>query len=193
MPRIVDPRAQRADIRRAAWEVFARRGVAGTGLAHVAQAAGMGRSSLYHYYPDRGALVRDLARELLDGEGALFARARSGSGAPLERIDRLCRELVGLFEPWMAVGRNLFDPRSLRSAGFRRFFRRARRDLAAVIREGQESGDVDGALDPETTAALFIGTVDGLLLQIFVEPSAFPDRDALVAALTHAVRGVLRP
>ena len=65
MPKIVDARAQRGEIRRAARRVFSRRGVAGTGLAHVAEAAGMGRSSLYHYYADKASLLRDLVRDLL--------------------------------------------------------------------------------------------------------------------------------
>ena len=68
MPKVVDTAVQRREIRRAARRVFARRGVASTGLTHVAEAAGMGRSSLYHYYADKASLVRDLTRELLAEE-----------------------------------------------------------------------------------------------------------------------------
>ena len=89
MPKLVDARVQRAEIRDAARRVFSRRGVAGTGLAHVAAAAGMGRSSLYHYYPDKASLLRDLVRDLLREEEAIFLDALRGAGAPLERIERL--------------------------------------------------------------------------------------------------------
>ncbi|TDJ05786.1 MAG: TetR/AcrR family transcriptional regulator [Deltaproteobacteria bacterium] len=75
MPKIVAAAAQRRQIRLAARRVFARRGVARTGLAQVAERAGMGRSTLYHYYPDKAALVRDLARDLLQEEAELFNAA----------------------------------------------------------------------------------------------------------------------
>jgi len=75
MPKIVDATEQRGSIRRAATRVFSRRGVAGTGLAHVAREAGMGRSTIYHYYRDKTALTRDMVRELLSEEEALFAAA----------------------------------------------------------------------------------------------------------------------
>ncbi len=90
MPKVVDPHAQRRQIRRAARDVFSRRGLAGTGLAQVADAAGMGRSSLYHYYPDKESLVRDLIRDLLAAEESLFERASfvrsSGASAIAWRI-----------------------------------------------------------------------------------------------------------
>ncbi len=192
MPKIVDASAQRREIRRAARRVFARRGVARTGLAHVAEMAGMGRSSLYHYYPDKTALVRDLARELLAEEEALFAGALHGEGRPLERIERLTTRLTGLFGAWATLGRLVYDLRSLDSGRFRAFFRRIRRDLATLIREGQRRGEIDRALDPALAAASVIGAIDGVLLQQFVDPAAFDDPDALAGVLARSVRKALQ-
>ena len=193
MPRLVDPVAQRREIVRAARRVFGRRGLKGTGLTHVARAAGMGRSSLYHYYPDKQALVRDLVQDLLAEEEELFASALDEPGPPRERIERLARRLIELFEPWSAVGRLLFDLRSSETARFRVFFRTVREALAAAIAEGQATGEIDAALDPVLAASTIIGAVDGLLLQHFVDARAFPDRDALADALAGAVGKVLRP
>jgi AcrR family transcriptional regulator len=193
MPKIVDTTAQRREIRGAARRVFARRGVAGTGLAHVAEAAGMARSSLYHYYPDRAALVRDLVGDVLAEEEALFASALRGAGTPLERIERLAGLLTGVFEAWAAIGPLLFDLWSRNARRFRPFFRRIRRDLAALISEGQRSGDIDPQLDPPLAAATVIGAIDGLLLQHLVDPKAFPDAVALREALVRSVRKLLAP
>ncbi|SRR5260370_25847494 len=66
--------------------VFAQRGVDTAGLVHVARAAGIGRATLYHYYPDKAALVRDVVRELLLEEEKLVRAALTGQqGSPLER------------------------------------------------------------------------------------------------------------
>ncbi len=193
MPKIVDAAAQRRQIRRAARRVFARRGVARTGLAHVAERAGMGRSTLYHYYPDKAALVRDLARELWQEEGELFAAALQDEGSPLERIERLIHRLTGIFGAWAALGRLVYDLRTLDASRFRAFFRRARCDLARLIIEGQHQGEIERALEPELAAAGVIGLVDGVLLQQFVEPAAFDDANAMARALTSSVHKMLQP
>ena len=193
MPKIVDAGVQRREIRRAARRVFTRRGVAGTGLAQVARAAGMGRSSLYHYYPDKAALVRDLVRDLAAEEEAAFAAAARGSGPPLARIERLLADLVASFDVWRSAAPLLLELRSRDARRFRPFFRRIRGDLAGLIAEGQRTGQIGAGLDPQLGAAILIGAVDGLLLQYFVEPGAFPDPDALGEAVRDATRRVLAP
>ncbi len=193
MPKIVDAALQRRQICEAARRVFARRGVAGTGLTHVAKAAGMGRSSLYHYYPDKDALVRDLLRDVLAEEEALFAEVARGEGAPLERIEALTRRMLALFEPWAAAARLVTDLRSHQRARFRSFFRRIRAHLAEAIVQGQRLGEIDRRVDPLLAAATLIGAVDGLLLQFTVEPGAFADDEALARELSRCVRKGLTP
>ncbi len=193
MPKRVDATAQREQIRTAARHVFARHGVAGTGLARVAEAAGMGRSSLYHYYPGKRALLRDLVRDLLDEELRLFEAAAESEGGALERIDRLTASLAGIFDDWASAGRLLSELRTRWVSPFRAFFRRIRRCLAGLIREGQRLGEIDRSLDPELAAAVAIGAVDGLLLQVLVEPRAFADPGALRDALVTAVHKGLVP
>jgi AcrR family transcriptional regulator len=193
MPKLVDPVVQRREIRTAARRVFSRRGVAGTGLSHVAEAAGMGRSSLYHYYPDKASLTRDLLREVMSEEESFFAAAVRGAGTPMERAERLAGLLAGMFEQWNAVARMLFDFRLRETRGFRPFFRRIRGHLADLIAEGQQLGEMDARLDPSLGAATLIGTIDGLLLQHLVDPRAFSDPKVLADTLVLAVRKLLQP
>jgi len=193
MPKIVDPALQRRDIRRAARRAFARNGVKATGLGRVAAEAGMGRSSLYHYYPDKSSLVRDLARDLLAEEEALFAAALRSAGTPLQRIERLTGGLVDMFASWSAVGWMLFDLHALDTRRFRAFFRRIRADLAALIAEGQQAGEIDARLRPEAASATIIGMLDGLLLQYLLDPQALRTTASLSTELTRMVGKTLRP
>lgn len=193
MPKIVDAAEQRSAIRRAARRVFSRRGVAGIGLTHVAREARMGRSTIYHYYRDKTALTRDMVRELLEEEEALFSAAARGSGTPVERLERLTVALTGLFEGWAALGRMLLDLRLRDAALFRPFFKNIRRDLASLIAEGQRTGEIDRDLDPPLAAATIIGAVDGLLLQYLVDRRAIPDTRALGGELLRIFRKAVRP
>ncbi len=193
MPKIVDSAEQRRAIRQAAQSVFARRGIKGTGLAHVAEAAGMGRSSLYHYYPDKESLVRDLLTELLAEEEALFAAVTSGGGSSLRRIEELIRALIGFLEPWSAIGRMVLELRASEIRRFRGLFKRIRRHLAAAIVDGQRGGEIDPALDPTLTASTLIGAVDGIFLQHQIDPRAFPDSSEIADELVRSVHKMLVP
>lgn len=192
MPRQVDAAAQRREIQRAARDVFARRGVPGTGLAHVARAAGMGRSSLYHYYPDKQALLRDLVQQTLDEERALFRDCLGGEGSVRERVDRLIDGCLALFDDWAELGRLFVDLRLRDSAGFRDFFREIRAELAGLLRDGQRRGEVSAELDPLLAGAILIGAIDGLLFQHFLDARAF-EREALRRELRRIAGRTLAP
>jgi AcrR family transcriptional regulator len=193
MPKLIDAAVQRREILHAARGVFARRGVEGTGLAHVADAAGMGRSSLYHYFPNKEALVRALILEQIELEESLFEAALGREGSPLERIAELVGGQVEIFEAWRAMAGLTLDLWSRHSKRFRPAFRRLREILGKLIEEGQRAGEVDRALDTEFTAAGIIATIDGLLLQYVVEPAAFSDRARLRKAMESSVRKQLAP
>jgi AcrR family transcriptional regulator len=194
MPKIVDRRLQREVIRKAARRVFARRGVESVGLVHVARAAGLGRASIYHYYPDKAALVRDLVRDLLAEEARLFSQAlRGAKGSPLERIRTLTESLTELFAEWASLGKMLLDLWAASAGMFKSFFRRIRRDLAELIEQGQREGEIDGAVAPGEAAAAVIAIIDGMLLQMIVDPAALGETARTRDLLARAVRRILQP
>jgi AcrR family transcriptional regulator len=191
MPKIVDAEIQRGEIRSAARRVFAERGVRGTGLAHVADAVGMGRSSLYHYYPDKDALLADLVQEMLQQELALFRACLHGDGTPLARLERLARACGALFPEWAAFGRMILDLRLEDAGVLKAYFRSLRRDLSAVISEGQRDGSLSKELGAEVAASVLIGAIDGLLLQYFIDARALPKPAELAEALCTTTRRIL--
>ncbi len=194
MPKIVDRELQRKTIRKAARHVFARRGIEAVGLVHVARVAKIGRASIYHYYPDKAALVRDLVRDLLAEEEALFSDALSkAKGSALERIESLAAKLTELFAEWASLGRMLLDLWATSGAMFKPFFRRIRRDLAELIAEGQRADEIDRTVDAGEAAAAVIAIIDGILLQMIVDRAAFGEPAATQRLLVRSVRRILQP
>jgi AcrR family transcriptional regulator len=193
MPRVVDENERRQEIRLAARRVFSERGLPGTGLAHVAAAAGMSRANLYHYYPDQVALVRDLADELLGEEAALFGAALEQQGSPLERIERLTGAVTDLCAQWADVSGLLLQIWARDQGRLRSLLRGLRDDLSSLVREGQRQGEIDRRLDPELAAGVVVALIDGLLLQFLVDPDAFPDPGAMRRTLIGSVRRTLAP
>jgi len=194
MPKIVDIPEQRRDILQAARKVFAQKGVQGTGMKHVAEAAGMGRSSLYHYFKDKEDLVAALIQEQMELEVEQFKAALDkGEGSPLERILQLVSQQVDTFDEWTEMAALTLDMSTRYSQNLRPFFQDLRTILAALIEEGQVHGDIDQRLDAEFTSASLIATIDGLLLQYAVDPDAFSERKRVHSALIKSVERQLQP
>ena len=191
MPKIVDVEEQRARIREGALSAFARRGVAATGLAHIAAEAGISRTGLYHYYADKDSLVRDLARDLLAEEERLFERALRGSGPANERVERLADSVLEKFVSWAQYGRPLLEIWARETQRLRPLLRRLRETLAALIVEGQTAGEIAAYLPPFETAALLIGLIDGLMIQVFIDPESVRSSKAMREALVTALRRIL--
>lgn len=173
MPKIVDHEDTRRSIREAAWRVFAERGVKGTGLEHVATAAGVGRSSLYHYYPSKQSLLSSLTEELLRSEEHAFSRAASEPGSARVRLHTLIDHLFDGFPAWASTDSVVFDLRGIEDAQFKKFYKKIRAHLTRLIRRGQEAAEFDTTLDPEHAAACIVGLIDGLLLQYMADRHYF--------------------
>ena len=191
MPKVVDREAQRGRIRAAARRVFSEHGIAQTGLARVAEAAGMRRSSLYHYYDDKASLVRDLADELLAEEEAMFRSALEEEGSTVARVERLVSSVAQLFTPRVSLGRVLLEVWASDPRRVRRALRRIRGSLAELLREGQRRREIARGLDPEATAVLLVGLLDGLMVQVFLDPTGIEVGPTLERALARTVRRTL--
>ena len=80
-------------------EVFRRDGYDGASLAELSKRTGLGKSSLYHYFP--GGKV-DMALAVLEVAGrwieARIAGAVRGRGSPGERLDRVLAAISGFYE-----------------------------------------------------------------------------------------------
>ena len=57
--------ASKASIVESASRAIAERGVDGFTIAEVAEASGLNRATIYHYYPERNALILDALRHMI--------------------------------------------------------------------------------------------------------------------------------
>jgi TetR/AcrR family transcriptional repressor of nem operon len=176
-----------------------RGGVAATSLDAVRAATGTSKSQLYHYFEDKGDLVRAVVRyqadELLaaqhleddppDTPAGLRRWRYRVVGAQRERgfaagcpLGSLVAELVG------AVGTDDATLAEIAAA-----FRRWHDLLARALRRGVEAGAFPGTVDPDADAEALVAAVQGGSLLAAVADSPAP----LQAALDRAIATVLPP
>ncbi|MFC8490782.1 TetR/AcrR family transcriptional regulator [Streptomyces sp. NPDC057235] len=170
----------------AARELLWERGYVGTSPKAVQRAAGAGQGSMYHHFAGKRDLALAAIRRTAEEMDAAAGAVLDGGGTPYERIRAyLLREREVL--RGCPVGRLTMDPEVIADPELRapveEVLGRLRARLAAVVREGSESGGPNDPLDPEETAATIVATVQGgyVLARATGSPAPFDS----------AVRGLL--
>jgi TetR/AcrR family transcriptional regulator len=148
------PEESRAAILKAAIKEFAREGVAGARTDAIARSAGVNKALLYYYFKDKEALYQAVLDEVFSGAHAAVQGALSQELPPRERLavyigahfDYIAsnplypRIVHGEF---LRAGR---DPSRMQRVA-KQYFQPIFVNIAALLREGTESGDFR-AVDP---------------------------------------------
>src|SRR5215212_10366504 len=90
-------------------QIFALQGDQAS-MSDVAEAAGVARATVYRYFPNREALLDELARAAVRDLDARLASARIDAVAPEEGIARAVRALLDVGDPIVLLVRR--HPRS---------------------------------------------------------------------------------
>ncbi|HSN57694.1 MAG TPA: TetR/AcrR family transcriptional regulator [Candidatus Sulfomarinibacteraceae bacterium] len=169
----------------AATRIFCERGFAAVRVADIAEAAGIGKGTVYEYFSSKDELLfavfewinEDISRRIQD----LLDRG----GTTLERLQRLLdlgaevtREQVEMqavvLDFWAASRGTRIEERY--NLACRDSFRTYRRLLADVIRDGQATGELRREVDPDEVATMLVAAMDGLGVQAFVDRDIDPRR-----------------
>lgn len=165
-PRKEEQRDTRADILARALDLFSGRGFYGTSTRDIARAVGVRESALYHHFPSKEAILRELLAEL--GPGRVQMLAGLDPAALLDALgpEQTLRRMVQLLLSVWATDeeRKMFriilsDGQRLQTAGMvdvPATFARVKEGLTRLLAEMQRRGHVR-ALDLEAAAQAFIG------------------------------------
>lgn len=121
----------------------------------VAAAAGVARATVYRYFPNRQALLDELARVALSDADALLAAARIDEVEPEEGAARAVRALVEVGDAFVLLARERSDREH-----FERSIARPLRDL---FERGQQTGEVRADIGSAHLTESLIGMVVGVL------------------------------
>ena len=158
----------------AAAELVATRGDRAS-MSDVATAAGVGRATLYRYFPSREALLEELAQVALREAGDALAAARLESVSVEEGVERAVRALVAVGAYFIVLAGAPARPEP------QRFAQAVALPLRTLLERGQAAGgiraDVPSWWLTEALISLVVG-VAGAAAQLGAE-----DRVAAVVSL----------
>jgi len=143
---------------------FITRGYDATSMEDLSRAAGITKSSFYHHFTGKEALLRAALERALTGLFAILDEAGAREGPPVERLRHIVRGQVAVLlaelpyvtlllrvrgntdtERWALEQRRAFDGR-----------------VAALVREAVDRGDLRPGLDPALAARLLSGLVNSV-------------------------------
>ena len=166
----------------AAAELLYERGLFDTRIGDIADRAGTSSPTILYYFASKDRLLEE-AVDKTDRE--FYERLTEGQ----ERHEHAAEKLVHLIEEtslgpggisdwtlWMEIWVRARRDATVRNNYFR-LDRRQRELIAAIVREGQRTGEFSPGADPDEFALSLSGLMDGLGVQVTLgQPDVTPER-----------------
>ncbi len=201
-PKRVDKDIKRRDIMEAALNVFSQKGLNNFKMIEVAEAAGVGKGTLYEYFASKDELIQACFEAIMD-EWEGFVRSRMGSETDSELLIRTI--ITTTFEFFTAERKRLevmYDffalsvPRGEDSTSMLKvqpLYQRLLADITEIIKAGIEAGRFR-PVEPSLAASMIMALIDGLFLQVALgviklDDNGFEERIADLALCGLIVRG----
>ena len=175
---------RRASIVDAALTLFSSLGYQGTRMDDVAARAGLTKGGVYFHFKNKQQLFEAVIDDRIQRLETYLRELCETTGDVCQRIRLFFQILVSemlenvarsdLQEDYYPGALELFlESMKLKSrtGRIRSLFAGARRELARMVRDGQEQG-IFGPVDPELAAASAVAMTDGLYIQFVMDPKA---------------------
>jgi AcrR family transcriptional regulator len=183
MARKPDPDKKR-QIVEAATQVFAGKGYAAARVIEVAEAAGVGKGTIYEYFRSKEDLFFAVYEDMMaDTDSRISVTIATVSGSAADRLRAVADAVVTAWLPkldryalvmefWSAATVSPLRRRFKES--FQQAYDGFRRVITALLQDGMATGEFADDIDAHKTASALIGTWDALLLQAWLDPDFDP-------------------
>lgn len=172
-PKIVDKNKKKREILRSALGVFGQRGIHDFKMIQIAEAAGVGKGTLYEYFPSKADLVIGSFELLFEDFEVHMEERMAQFSKPLDQVREYFLAGIGFFAKQKRRLDVLFD---FYAAGLPRRdgtpllknmaggYGQAIGYLASIIQRGVDDGSFR-PVDAQVAARTLLATLDGLLFQ----------------------------
>ena len=198
-PKVVDKQEKRNQIIEAAIRVFAKMGFAKTKMLQIAEAAGIGKGTIYEYFHSKEDLFVSVFNAFIKlTEKQIADRIRKVED-PVEKLQMYFNAWLEILDDefleygdvmidvWaegvrLHMGKDIFDLKGM--------YRRLRVQFVDILEEGIAQKKFR-SMNTTLVASVFIAALDGLFLQWLLEKDAFNVQEAVKEMADVVMRGVL--
>ena len=169
--RTLDPVLQekrKRQILEAAERCFEKSGFQGASIAQLCKEAKISPGHLYHYFPSKEAIIRDLTGAKLK-QAAVFIKELMDDPDPISALVKkmeFTRAKEGLIFEMLAEAKHNEEIAEI----LVEHNREIRRLLAEFVSKAQQDGKMDKDLEPDHAAAILISIIDGAKAKAIRDP-----------------------
>jgi AcrR family transcriptional regulator len=146
-------------------QVFNERGYDGTSMEHLARAAGISKSSIYHHVAGKEELLRRAVSRALDGLFGILDEEHARVGRPVERLEHVVRRMVEVLIAELPYVTLLLRVRG--NTATERWALERRRDfdhrVADLLKAAAADGDVRGDVEVRLATRLVFGMINSIV------------------------------
>ncbi|MBA2945335.1 TetR/AcrR family transcriptional regulator [Streptomyces himalayensis] len=146
-------------------EVFNERGYDGTSMEHLAKAAGISKSSIYHHVAGKEELLRRAVSRALDGLFGILDEEHARVGRAVERLEYVTRRMVEVLIAELPYVTLLLRVRG--NTGTERWALERRREfdhqVADLLKAAAADGDVRGDVEVRLATRLVFGMINSIV------------------------------
>ena len=197
-PKIVDKEEKRNLILESALRVFAKFGMANTKMVQIAEAAGIGKGTIYEYFKSKDELAVSAFNVFVKEAQVQIERKINRIEDPAEQlrtyitswIDIMNEDFLDyadiMLDIW-AEGVRLHEGKDI--FGLNKMYALYRKQIIAILSNGIEKG-IFKEMNTTVTSAIIIGTMDGIMIQWLLDKNLFQVGPALEQLAEMIVCGV---
>lgn len=163
--------------------------------AAIATRMQLTQGALFRHFPNKEAIWQAVMEWVADRLLKRVEHAASGAASPLAALEAMYMAHIDFVVEHPGVPRMMFgelqradDTAAKRMA--QTLIRRYRERLRALIKEGKRNGEMDPQLDDTAAATLFIGSIQGLVMQALLLGDSKQMRKRAPAAFAIFRRGI---
>ncbi len=145
--------------------------------AAIAKRMGLTQGALFRHFPNKDAILQAVMEWVAERLLSRLEKAIDAKSSPLDALESMFMAHVAFIGEHPGIPRMLFAelqrsgetaPKRMAQTLLRRYEERLNR----LFEQGKACGEIDEKLDNEAAATLFIGTVQGLVMQSLIAGDA---------------------
>jgi len=200
LPKIVDKKAKKAEILKAAMGVFAQNGVAKTKIADIAKAAGIGKGTIYEYFRSKEDIFEKAFNSVFSNMETTLIEALKTADDPEEKLKIIIDvsltcfvdsnyDFAGMMVDFWAEGVWNKDAKILKIINLNKIYRDYRKLFSEILDEGIRKG-IFKDIDTHSLSAILIAALDGIMLQWIMDRNLFDLRKVSDVMLDSFLNGI---
>lgn len=165
--------------------------------AAIATQMGLTQGALFRHFPNKAAILQAVMDWVSTQLLSRLGKAREDAASPLTALEAMFMTHVDFVIKHPGVPRLLFaelqrGEKTEAKKIVQKLIKQYSEQLHLLIGEGKMSGELDPYLDTEVAAILFIGTIQGLIMQSLLAGNVEQIRQHAPRVFTLYLRGIRR-